>query len=229
MLPLVAGTTPFAIIFGSLAVAAGLPPAAAVAMSVLVFAGSAQFISISLISGGAALPVIWLTTFVINLRHALYSATLQPATRAWPLRWRLLAAFWLTDEQFAVIERRLQSAGTADALPYYLGSALFFYSNWIAWTAVGALIGQKLPGIETLGLEFAMLATFAAIVAPQLKALTPIAVALVAGSVAWFAQGLPYKLGLILAACAGVAIGVVLDLCRRGAAEETAANEEAAR
>ena len=205
---------PFAIIFGSLAVAAGLPASAAIAMSLIVFAGSAQFVSISLISGGAALPVIWLTTFVINLRHALYSATLQPATPHWPLRWRILTAFWLTDEAFAIVERRLQAAGEADILPYYLGSASFFYLNWAAWTAVGALIGEQIPGLAGFGLEFAMLATFAAIVAPQLKSLTPVAVALVAGSVAWFARGLPYKLGLILAACAGIAVGVALD-CRR--------------
>src|ERR1039457_4487065 len=85
ILPLAIGTTPFAIIFGTLAVAAGLSPIAATAMSAIVFAGSAQFISISLIGGGAALPVIWLTTFVINLRHARYSATLQPVARNWPL------------------------------------------------------------------------------------------------------------------------------------------------
>ncbi len=219
-LPLAAGTMPFAVIFGSLAVAAGLPPFAAIAMSVIVFAGSSQFISLSLIGGGAALPVIWLTTFVINLRHALYSATLQPATRTWPLRWRILTAFWLTDECFALIETRIQSAGHADALPYFLGSASFFYLNWIAWTAVGAFIGQQIPGLAGLGLEFAMLATFAAMVAPQLKATTPIAVALAAGSVAWLAHGLPYKLGLILAAGAGVAVGVVFDFCRRNAAVE---------
>lgn len=219
-LPLAAGTMPFAIIFGSLAVAAGLPPLAAVAMSIIVFAGSAQFISISLIGGGAALPVIWLTTFVINLRHALYSATLQPATRSWPLRWRLLAAFWLTDECFAIVERRLQTCGETDVLAYYVGSAIFFYLNWIAWTAVGAFVGQQIPGLQGLGLEFAMLATFAAMVAPQLKSLTPVAVALAAGSVAWIAHGLPYKLGLILAASAGIAVGVLIDAVRRkGVAE----------
>ena len=129
--PLVVGTTPFAIIFGTLAVASGLPPIAAILMSIIVFAGSAQFISITLISGGAALPVLWLTTFVINLRHALYSATLQPLAQSWPLPWRALTAFWLTDECFAVIERRLQTVGKTDALPYYLGAAVFFYLNWI--------------------------------------------------------------------------------------------------
>ena len=211
--PLVVGTTPFAIIFGTLAVAAGLPPIAAILMSIIVFAGSAQFISISLISGGAALPVLWLTTFIINLRHALYSATLQPITQSWPLPWRALTAFWLTDECFAVIERRLQTVGKMDALPYYLGAAVFFYLNWIAWTAVGAILGDRIPGLAALGLDFAMIATFAAMVAPQLKTPTPVAVAIAAGSVAWLAHDLPYKLGLILAALVGVLLGVMLD-CR---------------
>ena len=221
MLPLTVGTTPFAIIFGTLAVAAGLPPLAAVAMSIIVFAGSAQFISINLISGGAALPVIWLTTFVINLRHALYSATLQPVTQKWPLPWKLLTSFWLTDECFAVIERRLQTSGEHDAQPYYLGAALSFYLNWISWTTVGALLGHRIPGIAGLGLDFAMIATFAAMISPQLRTPTPVAVAIAAGSVAWLAHGLPYKLGLILAAFIGVSVGVLLDVrSRRLAVEE---------
>lgn len=222
-LALAVGTTPFAIVFGTLAIAAGFTPAGALAMSAIVFAGSAQFISISLIGGGAALPVIWLTTFVVNLRHALYSATLQPVARNWPLPWRALAAFWLTDECFAVIERRLQTAGEADILPYTLGSCLFFYSNWLAWTAVGALLGDRLPGLAALGLDFAMIATFAAMAAPQLKAATPVAVAVVAGSVAWLGHGLPYKLGLVLAALAGVAVGVARDARKRRQASREAA------
>ena len=215
ILPLVVGTTPFAIIFGTLAVSAGLPPLAAMALSIFVFAGSAQFIAINLLSGGAALPVIWLTTFVINLRHALYSATLQPVARDWPLPWRALTAFWLTDECFAVFERRLQTDGETNALPYYIGAALFFYTNWVCWTAVGALLGNQIPGLAALGLDFAMIATFAAMVAPQLKKSTPVCVALAAGSVAWFAHALPYKLGLILAALIGVLVGVILDFRRQ--------------
>lgn len=222
-IPLTVGTTPFAIIFGTLVVSAGLPPAAALALSTIVFAGSAQFISISLIGGGAALPVIWLTTFVVNLRHALYSATVQPVTKHWPLPWRVLGAFWLTDECFAVFERRMQTHGEQDSLPYYLGSALSFYSNWGGWTAVGAYLGNRIPGVATLGLDFAMIATFAAMVAPQLKALTPLAVATTAGSVAWIAHGLPYKLGLMLAAVAGVAVGVLLDCRQRRLAVEEVA------
>jgi predicted branched-subunit amino acid permease len=219
---LAVGTTPFAVIFGTLAVTSGLTPLAALAMSGIVFAGSAQFISLALIGGGAALPVIWLTTFIVNLRHALYSATLQPVARDWPLPWRALTAFWLTDECFVVVEHRLQTVGEQDVLPYFMGSALFFYINWLTWTGVGALLGHQLPGLAALGLDFAMLATFAAMVAPQLRAPTPIAVALVAGIIAWLGNGLPYKFGLVLAALAGVTVGVVLDFwASRNESEET--------
>ena len=213
--PLVVGTTPFGIIFGTLAVAAGLPPLAAIAMSAIVFAGSAQFIALGLI-GGAPLSILWLTTFVVNLRHALYSATLQPVARDWPLPWRVLAAFWLTDETFVVVERRLQTVGEADALPYFIGSALFFYCNWLAWTALGALVGSRLPGLAGLGLDFAMIATFAAMASPQLRSATPVLVALCAGTTAWLAQGLPYKLGLVLAALVGVLSGVAADWRKNG-------------
>ena len=89
MLPMLLGAIPFGIIFGSLAGAAGLSPWQTVGMSLLVFAGSAQFIAISLLGGGATLAVLWLTTFVVNLRHALYSASLQPYVRHLPKRWRM--------------------------------------------------------------------------------------------------------------------------------------------
>ncbi|MDR1708966.1 MAG: AzlC family ABC transporter permease, partial [Candidatus Accumulibacter sp.] len=161
--------------------------------------------------------------FVINLRHALYSATMQPAARRWPLAGRILGAFWLTDECFAVFERRLRTHGERDSLPYYLGSSISFYANWIAWTAAGAYLGERIPGIDTLGLDFALIATFTAMVAPRLTALTPIAVAATAGGVAWFARGMPYKLGLLAAALAGVAVGALLDWRRRAqAARENA-------
>ena len=210
-LPLMLGTLPFAVIYGTAAVAAGLPVWVTLAMSIVVFAGSAQFIAVSLVGAGAALPVIWLTTFVVNLRHALYSATLHPVAGHWALRWRALLAFWLTDEVFAVIEKRLSEIGEADLLPYSLGGAGAFYLNWIVWSAVGVAVGAQFPNLADWGLDFAMIGCFAAMVAPQLRAPTPVAVALVAGATAWLARGLPYQLGLVLAALAGVAAGVLAD------------------
>ncbi|QRO31631.1 AzlC family ABC transporter permease [Chromobacterium violaceum] len=217
--PMMVGAAPFGLIFGTLAIAAGLSPAATAAMSLLVFAGSSQFIAVSLVSAGAALPVIWLTTFVVNLRHALYSATLLPYARPWPLAWRWPLAFWLTDETFAVVEHRFRSLGAEGGQWYWLGSSLSMYLNWQLWTLAGVALGRSVPGLDQLGLDFAMVATFAAIVTPQLKKRPTLAAALAAGAVALLARGLPYKLDLMLAALAGVAAGMMVE---RGQKREAA-------
>ena len=206
------GAAPFGVIFGTLAIGSGLPVWLTLGLSLLVFAGSSQFVAVSLIGSGTALPVIWLTTFVVNLRHALYSASLLPYARALPARWRWALAFWLTDETFAVVENQLRHhADVRDGAWYWLGSSLAMYFNWQVWTLAGVLLGQSIPMLATLGLDFAMVATFAAIVALQLRARPVLFAALVAGAVALLARGLPYKLGLMLAALAGVAAGVVAE------------------
>ena len=215
--PMLVGAAPFGVIFGTLAIASGIPVWAVLALSALVFAGSSQFVAVSLIGGGAALPVIWLTTFVVNLRHALYSASLLPAVRELPARWRWLLAFWLTDETYAVVEHRLRTQGVANGgAAYWLGSSLAMYLNWQLWTVAGVLLGQSVPGLAQLGLaqlglDFAMVATFAAIVAPQLRQRPVLAAALAAGGVALLARHLPYKLGLMLAALAGVLAGLLAE------------------
>lgn len=210
--PMLVGAAPFGVIFGTLAIGGGVPVWVTLALSGLVFAGSSQFVAVSLITGGAALPVIWLTTLVVNLRHALYSATLLPYARHLSARWRWPLAFWLTDETFAVVENRLrQHAAEADGEWYWLGSSLAMYGNWLLWTVAGVLLGQSVPGLATLGLDFAMVATFTAIVAPQLRQRPVLVAALLAGAVALLARDLPYKLGLMLSALAGVCGGVAAE------------------
>ena len=85
------------------------------------------------------------------------------------------------------------------------------YVNWQIWTLAGLLFGAAFPGLQSLGLDFAMVATFIAIVVPQLIAFRYIAAAVTAGALAFFWQGWPYKLGLLGAVIAGVAIGVALS------------------
>ncbi|WPC03837.1 AzlC family ABC transporter permease [Pseudomonas benzenivorans] len=212
MLPMLLGAMPFGIIFGSLAGAAGLSPWQTLGMSLLVFAGSAQFIAISLLGVGTGLAVLLLTTLVVNLRHALYSASLQPYVRHLPKRWRVPLAFWLTDEAYAVVQHRYLDA---DASPnkhwYFLGAALAMYLNWQLCTLVGVLFGQSVPNLAAWGLDFAMLATFIGIVVPMLRNSPQVAAALVAGAVALAFHGLPYKLGLLAAAFSGIVVGVLLE------------------
>ena len=218
--PMLLGAAPFGMIFGTLATTGGLSATGTMAMSLLVFAGSAQFIALSLLAGGAGLLVVAFTTFVVNVRHALYSATLRGHVAHLGARWRIPLAFWLTDETFAVVQRHYAEPGPAEHRHwYYLGSCVAMYVNWALWTAVGLWLGGSIEGLETLGLEFAMAATFTGIVAPLLKERPAVAAAVAAGVVALAAHTLPYKLGLMLAAVAGVAVGAWVEtaMTRRAA------------
>jgi len=223
MLPMLLGAVPFGIIFGSLAGAAGLSAWQTLGMSLLVFAGSAQFIAISLLGAGTGLAVLLLTTLVVNLRHALYSASLQPFVRHLPTRWRMPLAFWLTDEAYAVVLNRYTEP---DSSPhkhwYFLGAALAMYLNWQLCTLIGVLFGQRVPNLAAWGLDFAMLATFIGIVVPMLRSRPQVAAALVAGAVALACHALPYKLGLLAAAFSGIVVGVLLERRNDAVVEELA-------
>ncbi|MGN5517290.1 AzlC family ABC transporter permease [Halopseudomonas sp. Lyrl_26] len=226
-IPMLVGAVPFGIVYGTLAVASGLSVAATLAMSLLVFAGSAQFVAASLVASGTSLTVILLTTLIVNLRHLLYSASLLPFVRHLPQRWRAPLAFWLTDESFAVVHRHylLDDSPVERKHWYFLGSCLAMYSLWFACTLIGVLLGQALPSLGDWGLDFAMIATFIGIVVPLLRNRPMIVAALVASAVAVAAHGLPYKLGLMLAALLGVCAGVISQrLAERG----KPAQEEAA-
>jgi 4-azaleucine resistance transporter AzlC len=219
-LPMLLGAAPLGMIFGTLAVPSGLSPAGAMAMSLIVFAGSSQFIALSLFASGAALAVIVLTTLVVNLRHALYAANLLPHVARLPQRWRVPLAFWLTDETFAIVQQRYSMDDDSPFKHwYYLGSCLAMYVNWFFWTVLGVFVGRAMTNLGGLGLEFAMAATFVAIVAPLLVSRPMLASALVAAVVSLLARGLPYKLGLMAAALAGIAAGVCLE---KGSADDPA-------
>ena len=219
--PLIVGAIPFGLIFGTLAINSGLSFAATMAMSSIVFAGSAQFIAVGLVAAGIGWPIIILTTFVVNLRHALYSATLAPYAKRLPQRWQVPMAFWLTDETFAVVAARYSYVGDSPTLKwYYLGSALFMYLNWQFCTFLGLMVGQRIPDAAAWGLDFAMPVTFIGMVIPYLKNRPMWATTVVAGVVALVAYPLPHKLGLILAALAGIAAGVIVEAFSTGEDKE---------
>ncbi|MGK9065047.1 AzlC family ABC transporter permease [Stutzerimonas chloritidismutans] len=212
ILPLIVGAVPFGIIFGTLAVGAGLSGWQAMGMSALVFAGSAQFIAVTLISGGVGAAVVLLTTFIVNLRHALYSASMQPFVRHLPSRWRVPLAFWLTDEAFAVIQHRYaRDDSSPDKHWFFFGAALTMYLSWQLATLAGIAFGQAVPNVASWGLDFAMIATFIGIAVPMMRTRPQVVSALVAAAVALMTWSLPYKLGLVAAALAGIVVGVWLE------------------
>lgn len=205
-LPLIIGAIPFGIIFGTLSAGAGLSAAATMGMSLFVFAGSAQFIAMGLVGAGTAWPLIVLTTFVVNIRHLLYSATLLPYLQRLPKRWQVVLSFGLTDETFAVSVGRWRREPTSEYSHWYqFGSMAFMYVNWNLCTLAGIAAGRLLEGIGGWGLDFAMIAAFIGMVIPYLKDKPAFVVVLVSGGSALAFHGLPHQLGLIIAALLGIA------------------------
>lgn len=209
-IPLLIGVFPFGLIYGALALNAGLSPAAAQMMSWIVFAGSSQFITTQLVHESAPGLVIVLTIAVVNLRHMLYSASMAPYLASLSTRWKALLSYFLTDEAYAPSIMHYEEKGiTPHAHWFLLGAGLSLWLDWQISTALGIFLGAAIP--ETWSLDFALPLTFIAMVVPVLKNQPAIAAALSAGVVALVAFPLPYKLGLILAALAGILVGTVLE------------------
>ena len=214
--PMMIGAAPFGMIFGALVAAGPLAPWHGQLMSATVFAGSSQLIALGLVAGHAGLLVIWLTTLIVNLRHMLYAATLLPHVAHLPARWRWLLAALLTDESFAVMVGFYHRHPRAPLGHwYFLGSVLSLYVIWNVCTLAGLLFGAAVPGVETLGLDFALAATFIAIVVPQLANLPRFGAAIAAGALAYLWRDLPYNLGLMAAVAVGVIVGMALLRVRR--------------
>ncbi len=208
--PLLVGVFPFGLIYGALALGAGLSPAAAQMMSSIIFAGSSQFVAVQLIHDSAPGLVIVLTIAVVNLRHMLYSASIAPYVERLPARWKTVLAYLLTDEAYAATILHYEEEGvTPTSHWFFLGAGLALWSTWQVSSALGIFLGTAIP--SSWPLDFAVPATFIALVIPVLKDKPIVAAALSAGLVALLAYTLPFKLGLILAALVGICVGTVLE------------------
>jgi 4-azaleucine resistance transporter AzlC len=209
-LPILVGVMPFGMIYGVLALGAGLPPAAAQAMSSIVFAGSSQFIATQLFAANAPALVILMTIAVVNLRHALYSASVAPYLRHLRPAWKWLLAYLLTDEAYAVgIVRYQQEDEDANKHWHLFGAGITLWSGWQISTAVGIFLGAVVP--PSWSLDFTLALTFIALLAPTLRDRPALAAAVSAGLTAVLAYHLPLKLGLVAAALVGIVVGLVVE------------------
>ncbi len=213
-LPILLGGAPFGLIYGVLAIGAGLPASVSQAMSAIVLAGSAQFLAAQLFKLSTPGLVILLTTFIINLRHVLYSASVAPYLKPLDWKWKGLLAYCLTDEAYAVVITHYNQSPDPPAVPshrhwYFLGAGMALWLTWQISTAVGILLGAQVPG--SWGLDFTLALTFIALVVPALKDRPSLAVAFTAGIVAVLAAGWPYRLGLMAAALSGILAGLWVE------------------
>lgn len=208
--PLLVGVFPFGMIYGALALNAGLSLAASQMMSSIVFAGSAQFITAQLVHDAAPGLVIVLTIAVVNLRHMLYSASLAPYLEKLPIRWKILLAYLLTDEAYAPTALKFEREGASPLGHWFLfGAGLALWSTWQISTGLGIFLGAAIP--QNWPLDFALPLTFIALVMPVLRNRPAVMASLSAGLVALLAYNLPFKLGLILAALTGILVGTMLE------------------
>ncbi len=211
-LPMIVGAIPFGILFGALATSAGMSVYATMAMSLFVFAGSSQFVAATLISQGVGVAVIVMTTFFVNLRHALYSASLGPYFKGLKQRWLLPLGFLLTDETYAVVIKRANESPEKRHHWYCLGSSIAMYVNWQLCTLIGITAGNALENLSGWGLEFAMIVTFIGIVVPLITRMPMLVAALVAIAVGLLTRDIAHNLGLIVASVAGVAAGYMTEV-----------------
>jgi len=168
MLPLSVAVLPWGLLAGSFAVDAGLNPLESQALSAILFAGSAQLVATGMIKAGAGLMTMLITTFFITSRHLLYSVSMRGKISPLPTRWRVILGFLLTDELFALCGQ--QSEKQFDRW-FALGAGLSFYLIWNLATLVGIVAGNYIPSLNDIGLDFAVAATFIAIVVPNIKSI----------------------------------------------------------
>lgn len=178
---LVVGTT-----FGVVARQSGLQPLEIAGMSLLVFAGASQFAMVQLFSERTPTAIVIASVLFINMRHLLMATSLRTHMQRLPLFGRLAAAFFLTDESFAMATGYVRRGGRS--LAYYFTFAISLYVLWNIATFAGIAIGSAIGDPRRLGVDFAITATFTGIVVLAIRhrsdAVIAIVAALVAGGLA---------------------------------------------
>ena len=165
-LPVMAGYFVLGSAFGVLLSDKGYSFVWAFAMSLFIYAGSMQYVAISLLTGGASLISTALMTFMVNLRHLFYGISMLKKYSGTG-KYRPYLIFSLTDETYALVVNGAPE-GTDEHLYYFLLS-LFDHCYWVAGSTIGGLIGAALT-FDTTGIDFAMTAFFVTIFLEQLLA-----------------------------------------------------------
>ena len=216
-LPILLGVGPFAMICSVAAVSVGLTPFEAAGMSLIVFAGASQLAVLQLLSEGAPWLVMALTAWVINLRFTMYSAALAPYLQKEPLPRKATFAYILSDQAFGVTMSHFANEMPANPPWYFYGAAAAVWGAWQAGSVAGALLGALVPA--SWGLDFAFPLSFMALMFAALKDRPAMAAAAVGGTSAILTKGLPYNLGLVLAALAGIGAGLLAENLAQGQAK----------
>jgi 4-azaleucine resistance transporter AzlC len=214
--PILIGAVPLGIAFGVGTMASGLGLAATQGLSSIVFAGSSQFVAAQMLATGAPWALVVLTIVVVNLRHALYSASLSPHTTHLGKGWKALLAYLLTDEAYAIAILHYERTGARGRQHwFFFGAGLTLWAGWQLGTLIGALAGTAIPA--GWHLDFMLPLVFIGLVVPVLRDSPTIASAVAAAACVIVTRGLPFKLNLLLAIVVGIGAGMVARRLRQNA------------
>ena len=214
--PAMVAGMPFAALCGTLAVTKGLSPAEVFAMSLLVFAGGAQFAAIEIWSSPVPVFAIVVSTLLINSRHVLMGTSLRPKLHALSAPQRVLGCFMLADENWALAERRA-TMSTISAT-YFLVMGIAFWASWVVWSFVGALLGPVLEDPKRLGADFAFVAIFVALIVSLCtgpRSAGIVAASAVTAALARALIGSPWH--VLSGAVGGIVAAAIVHTDRRGA------------
>jgi predicted branched-subunit amino acid permease len=201
---------PFALVCGVASVNAGLSTSASLALPALVFGGSSQAVLTQFLQGSSSLWIAVLSGLVVNLRLLVYSAAMAPRLRHLTTPQRMLAAAFLVDNVFAMLQKRLlDRPGDSHLMAYQAGLSAVLWPAWVGFCAIGVLAGNIIPA--SWQLEFAIPLSFIAILGTSVRSLPALAAAVCGGLASVLLFALPLKLGLMAACLIGLLAGLLAE------------------
>ncbi len=220
------GIGAWGLVTGIAMVKTGMSVPLCAAMSLLVFAGSAQLASLPLITQGAPLWVIWATALCVNLRFIIFSAGWRPYFAPLSLRHRLWVTYFMADLNYVAFMKRFPTPGAmSDQLPFVWGGVAVNWTAWQAMSLLGIALADVIP--TRWGLGFAGSLALLGITGTLLIDRGTWVAALVAAAAAFAAFALPFHLNIVVAIAAAVAVGVLIDHFSPAAATRPAAGSDA--
>ncbi len=219
-IPVVLGFIPVGIAFGVMARQAGFSTLETCLMSLSVYAGASEMMAVGMYAQGAGILAIIIATFFLNLRHIIMSTCVFSRMKASKLGLRLLAAFGVTDESFAVFTTIPEKQCTP---AFFLGLILVTYSSWNIGTLIGAAASDLLPPIVTASLGIALYAMFIGLLMPGLRGNFRLFLLVLFTAVvnSLLSLCIPSSWALIISTLAGAAAGVFfVDLKDENSAKE---------
>lgn len=214
--PILLAAFPYGIATGAVSIEMGFSLQQTLAMSALLFAGAAQ-VAIVQLSGSTPLLIILLAVTIINLRFAIYGATIGPLFDRIALGRKMVAAGMMTDQSFAfTLNLAAELGGRPNQnilFAYYMGTAILSWLNWQVGILIGALLGARLPQADLIA--FMLPVMFIALLMPNVRDRPSLLAALISGALVVATRGLPFNLGLIVAALCGIAVGVLAEAIKR--------------